>query len=125
METTPVIVLAVPLIVYTPEPAVKVWLFVRFPENRISELPELFQVPPELTVTSPAKVFAPVADEIIKVPVIEEDPLGRANSSLTSKVPAVIVKSPTTRNDELAVHPPEELLNIKLLKPLLPSFITV
>src|ERR1044072_1801858 len=70
----PVIVFELPLIVYTPEPAVKVWLLARLPARAMSSLPELFQVPLALTVTLPVNVFVPVLEEIVRVPVIEVAP---------------------------------------------------
>ena len=40
------------------------------PLNVTGEFPELFQVAPVATVTSPVNIFVPVAEEIIKLPFV-------------------------------------------------------
>ena len=36
----------------------------------MAEFPELFQVPPALIVTKPVKVLVPVAEDMVKVPLV-------------------------------------------------------
>ena len=58
-------------------------------------IPELFQAPPELIVTSPVSIFVPVADEIVSVPLIEVVPLTvRANPAAVKVVPVPMVRAP-------------------------------
>ena len=56
--------------VWTPLPAVKVALLVIPPLKVMAELPELFQMPLALIVTKPVKVLAPVAEDMVKVPLV-------------------------------------------------------
>src|SRR5882724_8290915 len=55
----------------------------------------LFQIPPVFTVTSPLKALAPVAEEIVNVPVTLVAPLTvRANAAAVKVVPDPTLRLP-------------------------------
>ena len=54
---------------WTPDPALNAGTLVIPPLYSTAEFPELFQMPPVLIVTSPVNSFAPVAEEMIRLPV--------------------------------------------------------
>lgn len=56
--------------VCSPEPPVKAGVVVIPPRNSNGEFPELFQFAPAAIVTRPVKSFAPVADEMFRVPLV-------------------------------------------------------
>jgi hypothetical protein len=83
--------------VCTPEPAVKVGLVVIPPLNVMGEFPELFQVPPALIVTKPVKILVPVAEEMVKLPVVPA-PTVVVPDTVKAKPAAVkVVPSPIER----------------------------
>ena len=85
-----------------PDPAVKIPLLVIPPLKVTVELPELFQVAPAFIVTRPVKVFAPVAEDIVKLPLVPL-PTVVVPVTVNAKAAAVnVVPSPTVRLPEMA-----------------------
>src|SRR2546421_5085713 len=69
----------------------------------------LFQIPPVFTVTSPLKALAPVAEEIVNVPVTPVAPLTvRANAAAVNVVPDPTLRLPpiVMPTTVLVVHVP-------------------
>lgn len=94
--------------VYTPVPAVKVPLFVIPPWIVIAELPELFHVAPELIVTRSVKVFVPVAEEMVSVPLVPPPTVvvpvtERAKPAAVKVVPLPTFKLPPILNPTTVV----------------------
>ena len=91
-----------------PEPAVKVPLFVMPPRNVTAELPELFQVADEETVTRPANVFAPVPDAITRF---------AADADPTFVAPFTVKGNPPTVNVDVlpTVSAPDMVVDIPVL----------
>ena len=56
------------------------------PRNVSAEFPELFQVAPVLIVTKPVKIFVPVAEEIVRLPLAPAP---------TAVVPVTVAQSPS------------------------------
>ena len=81
-----------------PVPAVKVPLLIIPPRNVTGELPELFQVPPELTVTNPVNIFTPAAADMVKLPLdpppIVAEPTVKANPAAVNVVPSPMLRLP-------------------------------
>ncbi len=97
MKKVPVSACAFVSKVWTPVPAAKVPLLVIPPRKVMAEFPELFQVPPALIVTDPVNVLAPVAEDIVKLPLVPT-PTVVVPVTVNAK-PAMVkeVPSPTTR----------------------------
>ena len=63
----------------------------------MAELPELFQVPPALIVTKPVNILVPVAEDMVKLPLVPP-PTVVVPVTVNAKAAAVkIVPSPMTR----------------------------
>ena len=83
--------------VYKPVPAVKVPLLVIPLLNANGEFPELFQVAPVLIVTRPIRIFVPVVDDTVRLPLVPP-PTVVVPVTVKAKPPTVkVVPSPTLR----------------------------
>src|SRR6266700_2130729 len=106
------------------EATVSVPLLVIPPLKVTGELPELFHVPPVATVTRPVKILAPVADEMVRVPLVPP-PTVVVPVTVRAKPPAVkVVPSPTLRLP-LIVRPTTVVTETVPLKVRLPLIVVV
>ena len=103
IENVPLIVLPAPLKVWIPVPALNDPAFERLPGKVKATLAAvLFHVPPALTVTSPLKALVPVAEDIVRIPLVPP-PTVVVPVTVKAKAPAVkVVPSPTTRSPPIA-----------------------
>ncbi len=125
MVSVPLIVLADPLRVYTPVPALNVPLTVRFPGKVKATLAAvLFHVAPLLTVRSLLKAFVPVAEDMVKIPLVPP-PTVVVPVTVKAKPAAVkVVPSPTERFP-LMVKPTTVVVDTVPLKVKLPVMAVV
>jgi len=97
MENVPVRACEFVSKVCIPLPAVKAGLLVIPPRKVIAELPELFQVPPVLTVTNPVKILVPVEEDTVRLPLVPA-PMVVVPVTVKAKPAAVkVVPSPMLR----------------------------
>ena len=103
IENVPLTVLPAPLKVWTPVPALNVPAFEILPGKVKAALPAvLFHVAPALTVTSPLKAFVPVAEDMVRIPLVPP-PTVVLPVTVKAKAPAVkVVPPPTTRFPPIA-----------------------
>jgi len=96
IENVPLIVLLLPLKVWTPVPALNVPELEILPGNVSAAFAAvLFQIPPPFTVTSPLKALAPVAEDMVRVPVTLVVPLTvSANPAAVKVVPVPTLRPP-------------------------------
>ena len=100
VRVAPPIVLVLPLKVCKPVDEVKVVaLFTRLPAKFITAAAVSFQVLPAFKVTSPVKVFVPVADEMAKIPLAPAPTVVvpetvNANASAVKVVPLPTLRFP-------------------------------
>ena len=109
MVKVPVSACALVLNVCAPVPALKVPLLVIPPRNVIGEFAEvLAQVPLALIVTKPVKSFAPLAEDMVKLPLVPAPTVVvpvtvNANPAAVKVVPSPIARFPVIVNPTTVV----------------------
>ena len=111
--------------VYIPFPALKVPLLFIPPLNSTGEFAEvLVHVPPALILTKPVNSFAPVAEDMVKLPLVPA-PIVDVPVTVNAKASAVkVVLSPTERFPVIA-KPTTVVVDTVPLKVKLPPIIVM